>query len=165
MATWQSLNTIMSNSSDLKKYRPNVAAIIVNDNGKILACHRADMEGIWQVPQGGINKTETAEEALLRELEEEIGTKEVDIIWKLPETLRYDWYEKNRNLGFDGQEQTYFLVRLHENAVINLNKSNPEFNKYKWMPTNEFLSCLSEFKKEVYTTAIKKMKDKFPNLF
>ena len=63
-----------------KFYRPNVAAIIVSsdypEKKEIFIAERTDLAGVWQFPQGGIDEGESSEEALFRELKEEIGTKD-----------------------------------------------------------------------------------------
>jgi putative (di)nucleoside polyphosphate hydrolase len=56
-----------------RKYRPNVAAIIRRPDGRVLICRRSDYPESWQFPQGGVDEGETLEQALTRELWEEIG--------------------------------------------------------------------------------------------
>ena len=72
-----------------KKYRPNVAAIVLSSDYpfecKFFIAKRSDMENIWQFPQGGIDEGEDAKSALKRELKEEIGTNEVEIIAEYPQ--------------------------------------------------------------------------------
>ena len=53
-------------------YRPNAGIIIFNKEGKLLWCKRKTGDG-WQFPQGGIDKGESPEEAILRETYEEVG--------------------------------------------------------------------------------------------
>ncbi|HEX4084898.1 MAG TPA: NUDIX domain-containing protein, partial [Chthoniobacteraceae bacterium] len=55
------------------RYRRNVAAILRNSSGKLLIGERVDREGAWQFPQGGVDGAETLEQALARELWEEIS--------------------------------------------------------------------------------------------
>ena len=78
-----------------KKYRPNVAAVILSSSYpfkcEILVAKRVDMDDIWQFPQGGIDKGETPKEAILRELKEEIGTNDVEILSAYPSWLSYDF--------------------------------------------------------------------------
>ena len=71
-----------------KNYRKNVAAVILSENYpnkfEIFIASRCDIKDAWQFPQGGINEGETPEEALYRELEEEIGTSDIKIIAEYP---------------------------------------------------------------------------------
>ena len=53
-------------------YRPNVGIIVANEQGQVLWAKRIGQEA-WQFPQGGIRSAESPEEALYRELKEEIG--------------------------------------------------------------------------------------------
>ncbi len=148
-----------------KRYRRNVAAIVINSEGKVLACERSDVAGAWQIPQGGIEDGEDPQDALVRELEEEIGTSDVEIIGSLPAPLRYDWPEHLFKRGYHGQEQNYFLVRLNPNAKIDLSASpeHIEFAACCWMSVSEFISCISGFKAEAYKEALRQFADLFPD--
>ncbi len=147
-----------------KHYRPNVAIVVINDDGLLLACRRIDRKDAWQLPQGGIDDGEEAEMAMKRELEEEIGTNDVEIIGWLEETIRYDWpddiaYKK----GFRGQEQTYFLTKLKSTAQIDLNTHHkPEFDDFDWITTKEFIKRVQGFKAEVYHKALTLLIRNFP---
>jgi putative (di)nucleoside polyphosphate hydrolase len=57
------------------RYRSNVAAILRQDTGEILIGKRTDQVNCWQFPQGGVKPGETLEDALRRELEEEISLR------------------------------------------------------------------------------------------
>ena len=67
-----------------KRYRPNVAAVILSpkypSECEFFIAQRNDIKGAWQFPQGGIDEGENPREALFRELSEEIGTSEIEII-------------------------------------------------------------------------------------
>ena len=136
-------------------YRKNVAVFVINDRGELLACHRSDVSGAWQIPQGGIDEGEELEQAMRRELEEEIGTSEVEIIQQLPEAIRYDWPAHLHDRGFLGQEQFYFLVRLSPTATIKLNNHHTEeFDQTEWISSADFLRRISGFKAEAYKRAL-----------
>lgn len=153
-------------SKGKKRYRPNVAIVVVNKKGQILACRRSDRYKIWQFPQGGIEKEETEEEAMWRELEEELGTTEAKLIGRLPKTLCYDWPEHLHRKGYCGQEQTYFLVRLKKKAVINLEAHDPpEFDKCEWVSSSSFLERIEGFKAETYRAALEELMELFPDYF
>ncbi len=82
-------------TKDEKNYRPNVAAIVLSakypEKCELFIASRTDVENAWQFPQGGIDKGETPKQALLRELEEEIGTREIEIIAEYPKWVSYDF--------------------------------------------------------------------------
>ena len=141
------------------KYRPNVAAIVINAEGLILACSRSDFPECWQVPQGGLEAGETAEEGLRRELHEEIGVTSIEIIGEIPFLIRYDWPEEIRKNqgGYIGQEQHYFLVRLlNENEIRFDAHDEQEFSAVEWVTVDVFLSRLhhASFKKAVIEKAV-----------
>jgi putative (di)nucleoside polyphosphate hydrolase len=146
--------------SDLKPYRPNVAAIIVAPEypGKkrIFVAERSDIKGVWQFPQGGIDKGESSKEALFRELEEEIGTDRVEVIARYPEWITYDFpkHVAKRMKPYKGQRQRYYLVRLKKSAVINLDTKHPEFCDYKFVELEHLFDDIAHFKKPVYERVI-----------
>lgn len=148
-----------------KKYRPNVAIVVVDDCGRILACRRNDLNDIWQIPQGGIDGIESPDVAMSRELEEEIGTNDVVVLGSLKNPIRYDWPEELYSRGFHGQEQFYYLVRIAPAAKIDLfAATKPEFDAYAWLSLTEFLSRMSGFKRPVYERAFRALMEEFPGV-
>ena len=147
---------------NFKEYRPNVAAIVLSSNYpekcEFMIARRRGMRRGWQFPQGGIDGGETAEEALMRELKEEIGTDEVEIIAEYPEWISYDFPKHTRNrrrYPFKGQRQKYFLVRLKESARIDLDAfETPEFEEYKFVDMEELFRRITFFKRRVYRQVI-----------
>lgn len=143
------------------QFRPNVAAIIVSakypQTSEIFVAERSDIPEAWQFPQGGIDEGETAQEALFRELEEEIGTQDVSIITEYPEWINYEFPEnvKEKMKPFIGQRQRYFLVRLKPNAKVNLDTDHPEFSRYRFEGLNTLFSTVSHFKRPIYKQVIK----------
>lgn len=141
----------------MANYRANVAALIVDDRGRLLICERFKVPGAWQFPQGGIDEGESAEETLLREVEEEVGLPpECYHVGKRREGYRYIYprrvKKRKRGAIYDGQEQTYFLCQLKEGAPdVNLAREPREFSQFRWVYPDEFsLTWLPDFKKEVY---------------
>jgi putative (di)nucleoside polyphosphate hydrolase len=140
------------------RYRPNVAALVVNSEGSLLICERWSIPGAWQFPQGGVDGGETLEQALFREVREEIGLepKHYEVIG-MRQGYRYLYpkdarSKKLRKHGSHGQEQTYFLCQLKSDAPqVNVNQRQPEFRAYRWILPVEFdLDWLPPFKRDVY---------------
>lgn len=148
-----------------KKYRPNVAAIVLSSlypsTCDILIASRKDIKNSWQFPQGGIDEGETPQIALLRELKEEIGTNDIEIITQYPYWISYD-FPKNvaTNMRpYDGQIQRYFLVKLKKGAKIDINTKIPEFTEFKFVPSNELHKHVAFFKRTVYKKVLKYFKE------
>jgi putative (di)nucleoside polyphosphate hydrolase len=135
------------------KYRLNVAAILQNRAGKILVGERVDRSGAWQFPQGGVDEGEALEQALVRELREEIslGPSAYQI---LSTRGPYFYLFGNGKVvkGFHGKEQHYFLAEFTgDPAHINVDTEHPEFRAIRWVAPAEFnLAWLPKMKRQVY---------------
>ena len=57
---------------DRDGFRPNVGIILLNQKNQVFWGKRIRTHS-WQFPQGGIDRGETPEQALFRELQEEVG--------------------------------------------------------------------------------------------
>jgi putative (di)nucleoside polyphosphate hydrolase len=135
------------------KYRPNVAGILRNSQGKILICERLKIMGAWQFPQGGVDDGESHEEAIVRELHEEVGVQRHH--YELREKrgpYRYLYGDGYQKRGFHGAEQHYFLADFTGcPSVINLTNHKPEFRDHRWIEPSHFIvSWLPAMKREVY---------------
>lgn len=140
------------------RYRPNVAALMVNADGNLLICERSTIPGAWQFPQGGVDNGESMEEGLFREVCEEVGLKPHHYeVLERRDGYRYLYppgvrAKKMKKHGNHGQEQTYFLCKLKPEAPdINVHQTPQEFSAYRWIQPEEFdLDWLPTFKHEVY---------------
>jgi len=142
-------------------YRPNVSAVILSskypEKCEFFIAHRSDIKNAWQFPQGGIDEGETPQEALLRELLEEIGCNNVEILAEFPEWITYDFPNviSNKMYPFKGQTQKYFLVRLKEGAKIDLQAHEiPEFEEYDFVTHKELFDRVTYFKRKPYRRVI-----------
>ncbi len=139
-----------------KRYRPNIAAIILSSKYpfevEFFIALRSDMENAWQFPQGGIDDGETPKEALFRELEEEIGTGDIEILAEYPEWISYNFpgAVAKKMYPYDGQIQRYFLVRLKDDSMIDLKTKVPEFCDHKFVKYKEVFKHIVYFKKPIY---------------
>lgn len=147
---------------DFDGYRPNVGIVICNNNGQVLWAKRYGQNS-WQFPQGGINDNESAEQAMYRELFEEVGLspKDVKILYVSKHWLRYKL--PKRLLRYDtkpiciGQKQRWFLLQLvSDEKNINMQSSkSPEFDGWRWVSFWYPVRQVVSFKKEVYRKAMK----------
>lgn len=135
------------------KYKPNVAGILRNSQGSILIGERLGVRDGWQFPQGGIDDDETPEQALVRELWEEVGVAASHIrIVEQKGPYRYLYGNGRIKRGFHGKEQIYFLCDYSgPDDGIQVETKNPEFQDYRWIAPVEFrLNWLPDMKRAVY---------------
>lgn len=149
---------------DKAGYRLNVGIIIANDAGQILWGRRVGQQA-WQFPQGGVSPNESAQEAMFRELKEEVGLDPVDveILGVTKHWLKYRLPKQYLRQGNKplviGQKQKWFMLRLKcSEQKIRLDLSDtPEFDSWRWvdisLPPNEVIY----FKRQVYRQAIKEL--------
>jgi putative (di)nucleoside polyphosphate hydrolase len=135
------------------KYQPNVAAILRNSRGDIFIGERLNVAGAWQFPQGAVDPGETHEQAIQRELWEEIGVLPED--YRIVEKRGPYYYEFPAGVtkrGHQGKEQWYFLCDFHgDDARIDVATEHPEFRAGRWVAPAEFaLAWLPEMKRAVY---------------
>lgn len=150
----------MSNSdpTEFRIYRPNVAAIVRDEAGRILLGERTDFPDSWQFPQGGRNPGETAEEALPRELREEISLDPGDYrIVTSRGPYRYLFTGGSRKQGYRGQEQTYFLLDLLSSPEkVCVATSEPEFRAIRWvLPSQIRATWVPPVKRDVYRQVLR----------
>lgn len=148
-----------------KNFRPNVAAIVLSaaypHKCEILIASRVDIKDAWQFPQGGIDKGETPKEALYRELKEEIGTDDIEIIAQYPGWVSYEFPPSValKMTPYDGQTQKYYLVKLKRGAKIDINTAVPEFSEYKFVERRKLNEYITFFKRTVYKKVLKYFKE------
>jgi putative (di)nucleoside polyphosphate hydrolase len=140
------------------RYRPNVAFILRRADGCILIGERSDLPGAWQFPQGGVADGETPDEALQREVLEEISLAPGDYrVVGRRGPYRYEFPEGRTKEGFGGQEQLYFLADfLGDEAQILSQPSTVEFSDVRWIAPAQFrLEWVAPMKRGVYRDVLR----------
>lgn len=145
-------------------YRPAVGMMLLNAENKIFVGQRRDNKNAWQMPQGGIGPYEDTDQAMLRELEEEIGTRNVEIIVKSKAWYKYDLptdiAARLWNGKFKGQRQIWYVLRFRgQDEEININTYHPEFCAWKWIEKAELLDLIVPFKRDLYSRVLEELWD------
>jgi len=154
---------------DREGYRPNVGIVLLNGRNEVFWGKRVRQHS-WQFPQGGIQHGESPEQAMYRELHEEVGLlpEHVQIIGRTRDWLRYDVPEEYlrrqhatrvHRTAYRGQKQIWFLLRLVGlDSDIQLRASDhPEFDAWRWVPFWIQLDGVIDFKREVYELALSEL--------
>ncbi|MCP5152049.1 MAG: RNA pyrophosphohydrolase [Ectothiorhodospiraceae bacterium] len=149
---------------DSDGFRPNVGIILSNRCGRVLWARRIGQDA-WQFPQGGIKAHETPEDALFRELHEELGlgSDEVEVRGCTRGWLRYTlprrYVRRNGSPVCIGQKQVWFLLRLvGEESAVRLDAcDHPEFDHWKWVDYWDPAREVIFFKRAVYRRALKEL--------
>ncbi len=122
-------------------------------------------QNAWQFPQGGIRSHETPEQALYRELDEEVGLQpqHVDIMGCTRGWLRYRlperYIRRNTHPLCIGQKQVWFMLRLigSEQDVCLDGSEIPEFDRWRWVNYWQPLREVVSFKRNVYKRALREL--------
>jgi putative (di)nucleoside polyphosphate hydrolase len=150
-------------------YRPCVGIVLFNAQGLVWVGHRIpkwEKDGagnLWQMPQGGIDEGESPHEAAFRELEEETGTRNAEIIGECPRWLTYDLPEEALGIGlkgkYRGQKQRWFAMRfLGSDDEFDIDApagAKAEFDAWDWVPLNEAAKRIVAFKRPIYEEVVK----------
>ena len=149
---------------DSEGYRANVGIILVNFDNHLFWAKRIG-EDAWQFPQGGIHKSESAEQAVFRELYEEVGLTEdrVELLGCTEGWLRYNipqhLIRRHQTPCCIGQKQRWFLLRFNgRESEVSLDSSDkPEFDQWRWVDQLEPPRSVISFKRRVYADALKEL--------
>ena len=147
---------------DIDGFRANVGIVICNARGQVFWARRLGQHS-WQFPQGGIDDGETAEQAMYRELNEEVGLapQQVKILkvtknwlkYRLPKRL----VRRDSKPVCIGQKQKWFLLQLtcNDTDINVLHTNDPEFDDWRWVSYWYPIRQVVSFKREVYRKVMK----------
>jgi putative (di)nucleoside polyphosphate hydrolase len=149
---------------DAEGFRPNVGIILCNEERRLFWGKRIGQDA-WQFPQGGIDENESPEEAMYRELEEEVGLKQnqVEVLGSTQDWLRYRlpkrYIRRHCNPVCVGQKQRWFLLKvLCEESDFCLDQtSSPEFDHWRWVKYWYPVDKVVYFKRNVYAQALNEL--------
>ena len=149
---------------DRDGYRPNVGIILCNASNQVFWAKRINQHA-WQFPQGGIQGGESPEQAMYRELNEEVGLlpEHVSILGRTRNWLRYDvpshWVKRDCRGQYRGQKQIWFLLRMTgRDCDVRLRAStHPEFDAWRWCDYWIEMESVVEFKRDVYRLALEEL--------
>ena len=146
---------------DRDGFRPNVGIILLNHRNQVFWGKRIRTHS-WQFPQGGIDRGESPEQAMFRELHEEVGLlpEHVRIVARTRDWLRYEvpdrFIRRDARGHYKGQKQIWYLLQLTgHDWDLNLRATDhPEFDAWRWHDYWVPLDVVVEFKRGVYEMAL-----------
>ncbi len=149
-------------SKDAKQlpYRRGVGIMLLNAAGEVFVGRRIDtVAEAWQMPQGGIDGGEAPGDAALRELGEETGVQNVEVI---AESAHWHCYDLPPELvgkvwggRFRGQRQKWFVMRLEgDDGDIDIAGEEAEFEAWKWLPMDQLVGAIVPFKRLLYNKLV-----------
>lgn len=157
----------MTGIIDEQGFRLNVGIILVGAGGRVFWGRRIGNRDAWQFPQGGLMPGETPEQALYRELEEEVGLTEADVeilgstegwlSYRLPH--RFLRRRRDDMPQCIGQRQKWFLLKLvtDEDRIDLARTGSPEFQAWRWVNYWYPIRKVVHFKRGVYARALKEL--------
>ncbi len=141
-------------------FRPNVC-IVVRKAGtdQVLLCHRKGLpaEAGWQFPQGGLHRGASLLSEMRRELEEETGIRDVEVVEVTESSYTYEFPEslKHKHQEYAGQTQRWVLVDFPGgDDAISFSREPAEFDSWRWVSVRTALDRIVDFKKATYARAL-----------
>lgn len=151
----------MTDFIDSQGFRANVGIVLIRDDRRVFVGGRPGGKG-WQFPQGGIAAGEAPEQALFRELQEEVGLEphEVEVLASTRGWLRYrlprQYQRQSDKVLCIGQKQRWFLLRFSgdDERFRFDTTTQPEFDRWRWVDYWSPVRDVIYFKRAVYARAL-----------
>lgn len=151
----------MTDFIDADGFRANVGIVLIREDRQVFLGGRTGGRG-WQFPQGGVQQRESPEEALFRELKEEVGLdpQDVTLVAGTRNWLRYrlpkQYVRKNSNPPCIGQKQRWFLLKFvgSDDRFDLVSNGEPEFESWRWVDYWTPVREVIYFKRAVYARAL-----------
>ena len=145
-------------------FRANVGIVLMREAGEVFLGRRAGGRG-WQFPQGGMRVGESVEQAVYRELNEEIGLErtDVELVGHTARWLRYRlpprYVRRNQQPLCIGQKQRWVLLRLRREPMkFEFERTDqPEFDEWRWTSFWDPVREVIYFKRAVYRRALQEL--------
>jgi 8-oxo-dGTP diphosphatase len=139
----------MRESSEARTRKQVVAAVLVRD-GRVLICQRTRHQALplkWEFPGGKIEAGESAQAALKRELQEELG-----IDAEIGRTLASLCHRYHQDSEF---ELHFFLVERYSGEITNMIFEDVRWEELAKLPRYDFLEADLRFVQELSEGTIK----------
>ena len=146
-----------------QSFRAGVVMVVRGEDGRVLACERADAPGSWQLPQGGVDPGEEPIDAAWRELSEEagLGASQVRLVSELPEWLVYEWPASLDVSKFGrsvrGQAQKWFLFGVVADVHLVPDVDGREFRDWAWMDPHQLVDSVIDWRRDAYRRAFSRL--------
>ena len=128
----------------------SAGGIVLNPEGKVILVNQRGIS--WSFPKGHVEKGESDLEAAKREIYEESGVNDLELIKDLGEYTRF-------RIGFDGKDDVskrktikLYLFRTNQTSLKPIDPANPEA---RWITKNEVTTLLTHEKDKEFFSEIK----------
>lgn len=150
----------MSKPYEERPYRQGVGMVVLNRDGLVFVGCRVDQTAeAWQLPQGGVDDGEAPGDAAVRELAEETGIEQAELVAEGRDWLRYDLppeiADKVWKARYRGQALKFFVFRYHgDDDGIRLDAHEREFERWRWVPMRDLPALIVPFKRTLYERVV-----------